>query len=53
MKILNIKDMEGGWFVGNFSPTAFKTEDFEVCYKVHKKGETWDYHYHKKSHEIN
>lgn len=53
MKILDIKDMKGGWFVGNFSPTAFKTEDFEVCYKVHKKDEVWDYHYHKKSYEIN
>ena len=48
-----MKDMTGGWFIGDFEPTSFKTKDFEVCYKHHKKGEKWDVHYHKKSTEIN
>ena len=53
MKILKIKDMTGGWFVGNFEPSAFKTDDFEVSYKIHPKGESWPKHYHKKATEIN
>jgi quercetin dioxygenase-like cupin family protein len=53
MDILKMKDMKGGWFIGNFKPTAFKTEEFEVCYKQHTKGEQWDTHYHKEGTEIN
>lgn len=39
-------DMVGGWFVGNFEPTVYKTKEFEVCYKQHCKGEKWPSHYH-------
>lgn len=53
MKIFKIDDMVGGWFAGNFSPTAYKTDAFEVCYKKHVKGEMWDTHYHKEGTEIN
>ena len=53
MEIYNIKDMVGGWFVGNFSPSAYKTKDFEVSYKLHPKGEEWSVHYHKLADEIN
>lgn len=53
MEIKRIEDMVGGWFVGNFEPTAFKTEQFEVGYKLHKKGEAWPVHYHKIATEIN
>ncbi|KKS79554.1 MAG: hypothetical protein UV54_C0032G0006 [Candidatus Beckwithbacteria bacterium GW2011_GWA2_43_10] len=45
--------MQGGWFVGDFQPTAFKTKKFEVGYKIHKKGELWPKHYHRKAIEIN
>jgi mannose-6-phosphate isomerase-like protein (cupin superfamily) len=45
--------MTGGWFVGDFSPTAFTTNGFEVCYKKHYAGEHWDTHYHKEATEIN
>lgn len=53
MKISRIEDYKNGWFVGNFSPTAFETKEFEVCYKFHKAGEKWDVHYHKLGTEIN
>jgi len=53
MKLYNFKKMKKGWFIGNFHPTAFKTKDFEVSYKIHKKNEKWPVHYHKKSLEIN
>ena len=53
MKILNIKDMKGGWFVGNFDPSVLKTDKFEVGYHTHKKGDDTHNHYHKESNEIN
>tara|TARA_A100001515_G_C4583288_1_gene213655 strand:- start:755 stop:1075 length:321 start_codon:yes stop_codon:yes gene_type:complete len=53
MKKFRIEDMKSGWFVGNFEPTAFKSEDFEVCYRVHPKGEHWQRHTHKIGTEIN
>jgi hypothetical protein len=51
MKIYKLKDMTNGWFVGDFNPTTYSV-DFEVGYKFHEKGETWDIHYHKESDEI-
>ena len=53
MELFRIEDMKAGWFIGNFEPTAYKTEDFEVCYKKHTKGEKWETHYHKEGTEIN
>ena len=38
MKKFKLDDMKGGWFVGNFEPTAFKA-NFEVGIHRHKKGE--------------
>lgn len=52
--ILNrIENMIGGWFVGDFEPTAYKTDTVEVSYKVHKRGEPYDVHYQTKITEIN
>lgn len=53
MKVDRIENMVGGWFVGDFEPTCFKTKNFEVSFKVHPKGEIWDKHYHKVATEIN
>lgn len=44
--------MKGGWFIGNFDPSVFRTPDFEIGYKFHSKGEIWDVHYHKRAVEI-
>ena len=33
MNLHRLEDMIGGWFVGNFSPTAYTTNDVEVSYK--------------------
>lgn len=52
MKVFKIDDMKGGWFVGNFEPTVYKTEGFEVGFHVHEKGEEWPAHYHKVGTEI-
>ena len=53
MKTYRFEDMKGGWYIGDFLPAAYKTKDFEVCYKKHTKGERWDSHYHKIGTEIN
>lgn len=53
MKISKMSEMVGGWFVGDFEPSVYKTSDFEVCYKQHYKGEIWDNHYHKVATEVN
>lgn len=53
MKRFVFKGMKGGWFVGDFSPSAFRTKSAEVSFKTHPKGEAWETHYHKVGTEIN
>ena len=53
MEILNVNDLKNGWFVGNFSPTCYKTDFCEVAYKHHYPNEDWPAHYHHHSDEIN
>ena len=53
MKTFKLTDMDRGWFVGDFSPTAFPSKHFEVNFRTHNKGDKWDLHYHSKSTEIN
>jgi quercetin dioxygenase-like cupin family protein len=53
MKLLKFSDMDDGWFVGGFEPTAYYTKDFEVNYRVHPKGQKWSKHYHTHVTEIN
>lgn len=52
MKNFNLDDMIKGWFVGDFSPTAFKTDTCEVAVKKYKKGDKENSHYHKVATEI-
>jgi quercetin dioxygenase-like cupin family protein len=53
MKIEKIKNFKNGWFIGNFEPSLFKTENFEVSVQFHAKGFIGVKHYHKKSTEYN
>lgn len=53
MKIFDASMFKGGWFVGDFDDTAYRTRDFEVAYKTHHAGEYWAPHYHKVADEIN
>jgi hypothetical protein len=52
MRMYKLKDMYGGWYIGNF-PCSFVTNTVEVSFKKHPKGEVWDTHYHEKITEIN
>ena len=52
MKTFRLEDMKGGWFVGDFMPTCFKTKEFEVACKHYKKGDVEEKHVHKIATEV-
>ena len=47
MKIVDLEDMKGGWFVGDFDPVVYKTKEFEVGVKYYRKGDSEPRHVHK------
>jgi hypothetical protein len=42
-----LENMIGGWFIGNFDPSLFKTNDVEVAVKKYVAGDSEAAHYHK------
>jgi hypothetical protein len=52
MTKFNLDDMTRGWFVGNFSPTAYLTDSCEVAIKHYKKDDYEQKHFHKIATEI-
>lgn len=52
MKKFHLGGMEKGWFVGDFSPTAFATQSVEVGVKKYKAGDKDLEHFHKIGTEI-
>ena len=44
--------MINGWFVGNFKPTVFDTDDMEIAVKRYKKGDKEGIHHHRIATEI-
>lgn len=52
MNKFNLENMLKGWFVGNFKPSVFLTEDVEISVKRYKKGDMEDTHHHRKATEI-
>lgn len=48
----NLNKLEKGWFVGNFNPSLYKTNEVEVAVKKYKKGDSESVHYHKIATEI-
>lgn len=53
MQVTKLDKMTRGWFIGNFEPSLYKTEEFEVAVLTHTKGEKWPAHYHKLATEYN
>jgi uncharacterized protein YacL (UPF0231 family) len=47
MEKFNLSNMIGGWFIGNFEPSLFKTNEVEVAVKNYKMGDFENSHYHK------
>ena len=52
MKVSKLSEMFRGWFVGNFEPTLYNTNDVEVAVKRYNKGDYEAKHYHKIATEI-
>jgi hypothetical protein len=42
-----LNEMINGWFIGNFNPSLFKTNDVEVGVKYYKAGDFESHHFHK------
>lgn len=42
-----LDDMVKGWFIGNFNPTLYATNDVEVAVKIYKAGDAEAAHHHK------
>ena len=53
VEVYNIDDYKGGWFIGAFEPSLFKTREFEVGWKVHHQDEQIAPHIHKELTEYN
>ena len=53
LKKFRFENMKGGYYIGNFEPSAYKTKNFEVAYVKHPKNDTWVKHFHKIITEIN
>ena len=51
MEKFNLNNMVGGWLVGNFQPSLYKTNDVEVAVKRYNAGDYDSEHYHKKATE--
>lgn len=52
MRVEKLDNMIKGWFVGNFNPTLYKTNEVEVAVKTYKAGDFEEKHYHKIATEI-
>jgi quercetin dioxygenase-like cupin family protein len=52
MTVAKLNEMTRGWFVGDFSPTAFATAGCEVGVKEYKAGDREPRHHHKIATEI-
>lgn len=48
----NLSEMHKGWFVGDFSPSLYPTQDVEVAVKHYQAGDAEKKHYHKISTEF-
>ncbi len=47
MEVFKLENMFKGWFIGDFEPTLFKTQDVEVGVKLYDEGEYEPAHFHK------
>lgn len=52
MKLSKLSEFTNGWFLGNFNPSLFKSEDFEVCVKNFSKGQVEAAHFQRVATEV-
>jgi mannose-6-phosphate isomerase-like protein (cupin superfamily) len=53
MIVGKLSDHDRRWIIGDFDKSLLRTKDFEVCVRVHPKGEVYGAHYHKLITEYN
>jgi hypothetical protein len=53
MQKFKLEDFIRGWFIGDFTPSIFRTPNFEVGVLHHHKDELWPAHYQKVATEFN
>lgn len=47
MEVLRLENFLGGWFIGDFLPTVFRTENFELCLKRYARGDVEPLHHQR------
>jgi hypothetical protein len=47
IKRFKLENMINGWFIGNFDPSLYKTNDVEVGVKKYSTGDSEKLHFHK------
>ena len=52
MKRHKLDEFWGGWFIGNFNPAIVNSNDFEVCVKNFREGDSEPTHYQMTAWEI-
>jgi quercetin dioxygenase-like cupin family protein len=52
MRSARLDDMIRGWFIGDFEPTALRTDAVEVAVKHYQTGDTEELHHHRVATEL-
>ena len=52
MRVDRLAEMKRGWFVGNFEPTAYRTDDVEIAVKHYAAGDSEARHVHRVATEL-
>ncbi|WP_349367890.1 hypothetical protein [Salinarimonas sp.] len=52
MRTFRLSDMTNGWFVGDFAPTAHRTQAAEVAVKAYPAGACEARHVHRRATEV-
>jgi quercetin dioxygenase-like cupin family protein len=52
MRVDRLDEMKRGWFVGNFEPTAYRTDDVEIAVKHYAAGDSEARHVHRVATEL-
>jgi quercetin dioxygenase-like cupin family protein len=52
MRHARLEDMVRGWFVGDFEPTALRSQDCEVAVRRYRAGDREDRHHHRIATEV-
>ncbi len=47
MKVQKLANMYGGWFIGDFNPTLYSTQNVEIAVKKYISGQYEKLHFHK------